>query len=69
MKGKAKFVRENGRYKAFTRNHFWQRWKPLCLDNGWQIEFDSFKQLSEITRIDCFDEIIIEYNKFSGLGR
>lgn len=68
-RGKAKFIRVNGKYKAFVRNYFWQHWKPLCLDDRKQLEFDSFTQLSELIRIDCFDEIILEIHKFSGLGR
>ena len=68
-RGKAQFVRENGKYKAFVRNRFWQKWKPLYDDNGKRIEFDSFNHISEMTKIDCFDEIIMEYHKFSGLER
>lgn len=68
-RGKAKFIRTNGKYKAFVRGYFWQRWEPLYLDDGKQLEFDSFTQLAELTRIDCFDEIILKFHKFSGLRR
>lgn len=66
LKGKAKFIREDGIYKAFVRNFFWQRWRPLCSVDGKQIEFDSFAQLSELTRIDCFDEVTMKYHNFGG---
>ena len=72
MKGKAKFVRtdRNGDYKVFTKNFFWQRWKPLCrLFDGRHLEFKTFKELGEITSIESFGEITITFDKFQGLGR
>ena len=71
MKGKAKFVRtdRNGVYKVFTKNFFWQRWKQLKNIDGAPIEFKSFKELGEITKIEAFGEITITFDKFQGLGK
>jgi hypothetical protein len=69
MKGKAKLVRSNsdGIYKVFVRNHFWQKWKPLFLDNGKLVEFKTFKEFGEITKIESFGEITLSYNNFQGM--
>lgn len=70
MKGRAKLVRySDGKYRVFIRNHFWQKWEQLKDDYGNEIICDSIKELSEKTRIDCFDMIIFSFDKFSGLGR
>lgn len=72
MKGKAKFVRtdRNGVYKVFTKNFFWQRWKPLkYVIDGKPIEFKTFKELGDITSIESFGEITITFDKFQGLGK
>lgn len=34
-----------------------------------QISFNTMKEFGEITKIECFDEIIVRYKNFSGLGR
>ena len=68
MKGKAKLERKaNGRYYVYVKNHFWQSWKPL-IDNGEQISFKTMEEFGEVTKIECFDKIIIKFEKFSGLG-
>lgn len=69
MKGKAKLVRSNSdeMYKVFVRNYFWQKWKPLFLDNGKPVEFKTFKEFGEITKIESFGEIILRYNNFQGM--
>ena len=72
MKGKAKIVRkEDGRYYVYTRNYWFQRWKPLTFKAGRerQISFKDFKEFGEITKIDCFDEITISFDKYSGMER
>ena len=71
MKGKAKFVRtdRNGVYKVFTKNYFWQRWKQLKNIDGKPIEFKTFKELGEITKIEAFGDITITFDKFQGLGK
>lgn len=69
MKGKAKLVRcdGDGMYKVFVRNHFWQKWKQLFLDNGNPVEFKTFKEFGEITKIESFGEITIKYDNFQGM--
>lgn len=69
MKGKAKLVRtdRDGVYKVLTRNHFWQRWKPLMSNDGEPIEFMTFKEFSKITKIESFGEITIKFDKFQGM--
>lgn len=70
MKGKAKLVRkEDGNYYAYVKNYFWQKWKPLYDSNNKQISFKTMREFGKVTRIECFDEIIVKYDKFSGLGR
>ena len=68
MKGKAKLIRSerDGKYKVFVRNYFWQRWKPLLGNDGKQIEFKNFKEFEEITKIESFGEIFIQYHKYQG---
>ena len=69
MKGKAKLIRDSrdGIYKVFVRDYFWQRWKPLLRNDGTPIEFHSFKEFGEVTKIESFGEIIIKYDKFQGM--
>lgn len=68
MKGTAKLIRqEDGKYHVFTKNYFWQKWKPLDDIDGNEIVFETFAGFGEITEIESFDEIIIKYDKFSGL--
>ena len=71
MKGKAKLVRhKDGKYYVYTKNHFWQRYKPLYKDfTNEQISFNSMKEFGEVTKIECFDTIIVKYDKFSGYER
>lgn len=70
MKGKAKLVRKtDGKYYVYAKNYFWQRWKPLCMCDKKQISFNTMKEFGEMTKIECFDEVIVQYKKFSGLGR
>ena len=70
MKGKAKLVRkDDGKYYVYARDYFWQRWEPLMDSDNKQISFKTMKEFGEITKIECFDEITIQYNKFSGLER
>ena len=70
MKGKAKLIRDDsGKYKVYVKNYFWQRWKP-CLDSdGKQIVFETMKDFGEVTKIECFDEITVKFDKFSGYER
>lgn len=69
MKGKAKLVRtdRNGVYKVLTKNHFWRRWKTLKSNDGEPIEFTTFKEFSEVTKIESFGEITIKFDKFQGM--
>lgn len=69
MKGKAKLVRtgRDGIYEVFVKNHFWQRWKRLYDDNGKPLEFKTFKEFGEVTKIECFGEITIKYDNFQGI--
>ncbi len=69
MKGKAKLVRSDsdGMYKVLVKNHFWQKWKPLFLDNGKHVEFKTFKEFGEITKIESFGKITLRYNNFQGM--
>ena len=70
MKGKAKLVRkDDGKYYVYARDYFWQRWEPLMGSDNKQISFKTMKEFGEITKIECFDEITIQYDKFSGLER
>lgn len=69
MKGKAKLVRESdGKYHVYAKNYFWQRWKPLYYNDyeKKQIVFSDFNEFGKVTQIECFDTIIIKYDKFSG---
>ena len=68
MKGKAKLVRhKDGKYYIYTKNYFWQRYKPLYKDfTNEQISFNTMKEFGEVTKIECFDTIIIKYDNFSG---
>lgn len=67
MRGKAKLVRKNdGLYHVYVRNHFWQPWKVLIGNNRKPIIFKNFQEFCKITKIECFDEIILKYNKYSG---
>ena len=69
MRGKARLVRDerDGYYEVYVRNHFWQCWKLLRNDNGEPIRFKSFKEFGEITKIESFGDIIIEYDRFQGM--
>jgi len=68
MKGTVKIVRDsrNGVYNVFCKNYFWQRWKPLIV-NGKQLSFKSFKDFSDITKIESFGEIRIRVEKYQGM--
>lgn len=68
MKGKAKIVKHSdGLYYVYVRNYWFQRWKPLNYDfSDKQISFKTFEEFCKITKIECFDKIIIKYDKFSG---
>ena len=63
MRGTAKITRKDGVYHVYVRNHFWQRWQPLCI-NGEQIKFEDFSEFGKVTKINCFDEIIVKHWKF-----
>ena len=69
MKGKAKLIRNDrdSVYRVFTRNHFWQKWKPLFLDNGKPVEFKTFQEFGEITKIESFGDIRIKLKNFQGM--
>lgn len=69
MRGKARLVRDerDGYYEVYVRNHFWQCWKLLCDGNSEPIRFKSFKEFGEITKIESFGDIIIEYDRFQGM--
>ena len=69
MRGKARLVRDerDGYYEVYVRNHFWQCWKLLVDSNGKPIRFKSFKEFGEITKIESFGDIIIEYDRFQGM--
>lgn len=70
MRGKAKLRRQDdGKYYVFIKNYFWQKWKPLLDGNNKQIVFKTFKEFGEVTKIECFDEILIKYDKFGGYKR
>ena len=47
----------------YVRNHFWQRWQPLC-KHGEQIKFEDFSEFGKVTKINCFDEILVKHWKF-----
>ncbi len=69
MKGRAKLVRcdRHGTYKVLARNFIWQRWKPLLDNNGKEIEFHTFEEFGEITKIESFGEITIKYDNYQGM--
>ena len=69
MKGRAKIIRDNRNdvYKVFARNYFWQKWEPLLDNNGKQIEFKTFKEFSEVTKIESFGVIEIKFDNFQGM--
>lgn len=72
MKGTAKLIRRSdGIYRVYVRNHFWQRWKPLYIDGTGsnQVSFRNMREFGEVTRIECFDEITVKYDKFAGYDR
>ena len=67
MKGKAKLVHEkDNNYHIYIRDYFWQSWKPLIDNSGKPIIFKDFSEFGKITKIECFDKIIIEFDNFSG---
>ena len=44
--------------------------KPLYKDfTNEQISFNTMKEFGEVTKIECFDTIIIKYDNFSGYER
>lgn len=69
MRGKVKLIRDSrtGIYKVLARDYFWQRWKPLEGNDGKPIEFKTFAEFGEITKIESFGEIIIKYDKYQGM--
>lgn len=67
MKGKAKLKRHhNGRYYIYVKNYFFQRWSPL-IDGGKHLSFETVEEFCKVTKITCFDTIIIWFGDFSGL--
>ena len=69
MRGKARLIRDkrDGYYDLYARNHFWECWKLVEGSNGKPIRFKSFKEFGEITKIESFGDIIIEYDSFQGM--
>ena len=69
MKGKAKLERKSDdRYYVYVKNYFWQRWRPLMLDDK-HLSFKTMEEFGQVTKIECFDTIIIKFDNFSGLER
>ena len=69
MRGKARLVRSerDGYYELYARKYFWECWKLVEDSNGNPIRFKSFKEFGDITKIESFGDIIIEYNMFQGM--
>ena len=69
MKGKAKLVRDerDGTYKVFTKKYFWEKYKPLFDNNGKRVEFKTFKEFGEITKIESFGTITLQFDNFQGV--
>ena len=67
MKGKVKLTRENdNKYHVYVKNHFWEKWKVLNDNTGKQIIFETFSEFAKITKIECFDKIMLKIDNFSG---
>lgn len=73
MKGKAKLVRgKDGKYHAYYRRFFFLPWRPIIAPSkvgDVQLTYSDFEEFARMTCIDSFDEIILTYDKFSGLGK
>ena len=67
MKGKIKFIRENDdKYHVYFKDYFWKKWKPLNDNTRKPIVFETFSEFAKITKIECFDKIMLKIGNFSG---
>ena len=67
MKGLAKLKRESDKkYHVYVKKWLWQRWKPLIMNDGEPLVFETFAEFGDVTKIECFDTIILKYDDFSG---
>lgn len=48
-----------------SKKWFWQRWKPLIMNDGEPLAFETFADFGDVTKIECFDTIILKYDDFS----